>query len=347
MSDSRPRSSAKRKRLLSSSRPRILPGASATFRTQLSSRHTRSLIRTHHIIQKQLHRAQTTGDALSVSSLGAKLASTGGLQAYQAASKAGQSAQRGGDSSNVLVEWLHQAGFRSTSKGSLNGSSSSEALSHNAQLEQSQNSGLKLLEVGALSLKNACVTSGLFEDVERIDLHSTTPGIMQQDFMARPVPKTAGQRELQGFDVVSLSLVVNYVPDAAGRGEMLARVSSFLRLSRLQGSQKVAVKRYEKNDQEVDYTDVEAKTVVRDWCPGLFLVLPAPCVTNSRYMNEERLEAMMQALGYSVMKRKMSAKLVYYYLHFEGNQDVAANPTFAKRQVRKGGTRNNFTIILQ
>ena len=176
-----------------------------------------------------------------------------------------------------------------------------------------------MLEVGALRTDNACSKSGIF-DVTRIDLHSQNPGIRQQDFMEMPVP-TPKERETDGFDIVSLSLVVNYIGDAGGRGEMLSRVAQFLRTQK----------------QEVG---------AEEFIPGLFLVLPASCVNNSRYLNEERLEEMMQALGYVKVRRKMSMKLVYYFWRCEGKVKLARKG-FRKEEVRQGGSRNNFAIVLR
>ncbi|KAL8684144.1 MAG: hypothetical protein Q9224_006575, partial [Gallowayella concinna] len=229
--------------LLSHTRP-----ASAKKKASLSSKATRSLIRKHHTLQKQLQSALLNGDDVSAETLRAELAASGGLQKYQEASMQGQSSERGGDSSKVLMGWI------------------SELLSkekHGA-IERGR---LRMLEVGALKVDNACSRSGML-DTTRIDLHSQHPDIQTQDFMdmPKPSPETISR---DGFDIVSLSLVVNYVGDAVARGEMLKRVSSFLR-----------------SDKQGGVGNDEAQTVL----PALFLALPAPCVTNSRYMDEERLE---------------------------------------------------------
>ena len=177
----------------------------------------------------------------------------------------------------------------------------------------------RMLEVGALRTDNAYSKSGMF-DVTRIDLQSREPGIEQQDFMARPVP-TVEERKAEGFDVVSLSLVLNYVGDAVGRGEMLRRVAQFLRKQNLEAG-------------------------LGEFLPGLFLVLPASCVTNSRYLDEEKLEEIMRALGYIQVKRKLSLKLVYYHWKYEGEAE-GVRRVFEKEEVKHGGSRNNFTIVLR
>ena len=181
------------------------------------------------------------------------------------------------------------------------------------------NKKFKMLEVGALQVDNACSRSGVF-DMERIDLHSQHPKILEQDFMQRSLPEV-GRLEEEGFDIVSLSLVVNYVGDPVQRGDMLKRVGRFLRMGG-------------------DGTGWE-----REFSPGLFLVLPSPCVSNSRYLDEETLGEIMAALGFKMTRRKLSRKLVYYYWKWEGGID-GAKPS-GKRKVRRGGGKNNFAIVLR
>ena len=86
---------------------------------------------------------------------------------------------------------------------------------------------LRLLEVGALRVDNACARSGWFK-MEQIDVHSQHRLIKEPDFMQIPIP-VAQETADDGFDIVSLRLVVNFVADAAGRGAILSRVSSFFR----------------------------------------------------------------------------------------------------------------------
>lgn len=277
---------------LSSGRP---PNATKP-KASLSSQATRTLIRTHHQLNKRLESAKAKGDHAEAEQLRGRIEELGGLKSYQQASIQGQSNDRGGDSSTVLMTWL-------------------QPLNQDLSLNEPR---LKLLEVGALSTKNACSRSGYF-DVERIDLNSQAEGILQQDFMQRPLPKDDKDK----FDIISLSLVVNYVPDAAGRGEMLRRTRHFLDMT--QHAQK--------------------SPEVQSIFPALFLVLPAPCITNSRYMDEARLNAIMQAFGYRLLQRKQTAKLVYYLWHLSQSA-VPRALHFPKKEVNPGVTRNNFSITL-
>ncbi|KAI4258846.1 MAG: hypothetical protein LQ352_001057 [Teloschistes flavicans] len=298
----------KRPKLLSHTRPPSFNKAPS-----LSSQATRSLIRKHHTLQKQIHTARNGGDSANAEQLEHELASSGGLQKYQQASLQGQSSSRGGDSSKILMEWLHPTISPPPS------SSSSRASALNLEREK-----LKMLEVGALKIDNACARSGIF-DVSRIDLRSQHSDIETMDFMEMDVPNDE-DGEGEGYDIVSLSLVVNYVGDPVGRGEMLRRVSRFLRFDNL-------------------CEEEDGLVAGRGLFPSLFLVLPAPCVMNSRYLDEGRLEVMMGSLGFVRVRRKVSKKLVYYLWRYEGGAKVGVD--FKKQEIRPGGARNNFAIVLQ
>jgi 25S rRNA (adenine2142-N1)-methyltransferase len=168
----------------------------------LPSKVTREIIQRHHQAGKQLAVALKAGDRSKADIIERQIEERGGLRLYQNASIMGQSVERGGDSSRVLVRWLTAYELKGDGRK------------------------LKMLEVGALSTTNACSKAGLFE-MTWIDLNSQGSEIQQQDFMRRPLPTSDEQR----FDAISLSLVVNYVSDPIGRGDMLRRTTDFLRLS--------------------------------------------------------------------------------------------------------------------
>ena len=272
-------------------------------------------------MQKQIRQALSSGDNTLASSLQSQLDASGGLGAYQLASIQGQSRERGGDSSTVLVDWLHNA----------------LPSSHSGRSRSRLN--LRLLEVGALRADNACSRSGLFDVVERIDLNSQHPSIKQQDFMLRPVPQNDAERIESGFDVVSLSLVVNYVADAGERGRMLRRVSEFLR-------DKIDTTSHSDDGKGGTSGKEAVLEGTQSFFPGLFLVLPAPCVLNSRYLDEVRLGAIMQSLGFKLVISKVSQKLVYHYFRYDSSQEKVTSASFGKKEVRKGSSRNNFAIVL-
>ena len=299
-----------KRRLLSASRPKAINSCDTA---KPSSQASRALIRKYHALGKQLTQAQSVNDNDRATSIQAEIQGLGGLSSYQRASIAGQSLERGGDTSKLLMRWLVPVMAASDSHNRIG-----------KQTEDSAGPKLRLLEIGALKLDNACAKSGLFE-MERIDLQSQYRGIKQQDFMERPKPSSEAALVKEGFDVISLSLVLNFVPDMAARGAMLKRVAKFLRPNR---------KDYKVNDAQ------------HRLFPSLFLVLPAPCVLNSRYMDEERLEAIMKGLGYALVNRKVSSKLASSLWRYEGRQE-ATSASFRKEQIRRGSGRNNFAITLR
>ncbi|KAJ3348844.1 hypothetical protein GGF32_005928 [Allomyces javanicus] len=177
---------------------------------------------------------------------------------------------------------------------------------------------LSLLDVGALEGPVAyrkVQSRGLLGDILSIDLNPQSPAVLRADFFQFPtapcrssspkswkdefdfteylapvadaahadpacfpgtgVPKTARQT----FDVVSLSLVVNFLPTSAARGAMLAK----------------AIRHLDPNGARFVY-----------------LVLPRACVANARYMDAARLhgEVMMKGLGARLVAERESAKLV-------------------------------------
>ena len=306
----------KRPKSLSHGRPPILSKHNDLARS-LTSKATRTLIRTHHRLQKQRAAALRAGDKVKAAELSKAIDDNGGLELYQAASIKGQSAERGGDSSRVLVQWLKERGtFTGGQSTRSDFTESDREVTGNHKEKIKEPFQLKVLEVGALSPLNAI--SGLPGlNITCIDLHSQHPAIETQDFMERPIPNSDEEK----FDIISLSLVLNYVPDAVARGEMLRRTCKFLRLG--------------KQSKEAE----ENSTI-----PALFLVLPAPCVMNSRYLTEEHLTLIMNTLGFVLMHNKLSAKLVYYLWRY---QSGGTHKPVPKKILRAGGNRNNFCVILE
>ena len=92
----------KRNVKLSSGRPPNVTKPQAS----MSSQATRKLIRTHHTLNKKLETAKSKGDDAEAAQVQAEIEKLGGLKAYQQASIQGQSIDRGGDSSMVLMKWL-------------------------------------------------------------------------------------------------------------------------------------------------------------------------------------------------------------------------------------------------
>jgi 25S rRNA (adenine2142-N1)-methyltransferase len=255
---------------------------------------------------------------------------------------------------------------------------------------------LRVLEVGALSTDNALNIPGI-TTVRRIDLRSSGPGIEEVDFMDLPVPRgsssssSAEQMSLGGargargggyfYDVLSLSLVLNYVPDAMARGEMLKRTTLFLRRSsppvvpvpvvpvpvgspRLPSSSTSSPSASASPSSSSDEQQSDGNSWTDDAAsvppppppllqlPCLFLVLPAPCLLNSRYLTVEHLAAMLNSLGYCLVRAKTTRKLYYSLWCYDGPgaRDewvrTGGQTVFKKREINPGGGRNNFCIVL-
>ncbi|KAF2273760.1 uncharacterized protein EI97DRAFT_143041 [Westerdykella ornata] len=270
------------------------PPAAKREKEHMSSKQTRTIIRTHHRLQKELAAALRSGDIRLADEINTKIEKNGGLKVYQAASKLGQSKSRGGDSSKVLVEWLKKAEIIGAK-------------------EDASSAPYRLLEVGALSTENEISKYPRTIHVKRIDLNSQGPGIQQQDFMERPLPASDDDK----FDIISLSLVLNYVPEPVGRGEMLKRIGSFLRQPHNRRSSML---------------------------PALFLVLPLPCVANSRYLDEDALLRMMRNLGFILEEKKNTLKLCHYLFSWTGKSD---NKRAQKKLIRDGPGMNNFCIVIE
>lgn len=215
-----------------------------------------------------------------IGKIDAEISKRGGLETYQTASTLGQS--RGGDSSKKLIEWLTLMKYKNERE-------------------------LTALEIGCLSSKNQISTSNFFDKITRIDLRSQEPGlILEQDFMKRPLPSLDDDK----FDLISCSLVINFVPTVLERGQMLIRIRKFL-----------------KSKHSL-----------------LFLVLPLPCVANSRYFDNGRLTEIMGSLGFSKLQY-YEAKKVAYWL-WEWNGETIASRKFDKKEIHSGSKRNNFCIVI-
>ncbi|KIS71311.1 25S rRNA (adenine2142-N1)-methyltransferase [Mycosarcoma maydis] len=252
-----------------------------------------------HTLLKQLEQAKTAADKDEIQ---AGLDSLGGLAQYQAWSLTGSA----------------KAGQTPTSKWCM------EALAtvykHDRDLPK-----FRVLDVGAIT--GTAYEKYRWVDATYIDLHPQGDNVQKYSFFEFPVPTDTKQR----FNMVALSLVINFVGDVRKRGEMLRHVHKYL----------------------PDNQDT----------PGFcFLVLPLSCLTNSRYMNQSHLRAILSSLGFNVVKQSDSNKLSRWLLQrkpLKERQEAAANngnaaaasdewdgTVFKKRDINPGKDRNNFAIVV-
>ncbi|OAL35518.1 hypothetical protein AYO20_05137 [Fonsecaea nubica] len=432
---------------LKSTRPPLLLGSSRTLPTttttkttvptaaaaplSLSSKHTRALINAHHLLQKRLARARARDDVDQVREIEAQIAAQGGLRSYQLASRTGQSAERGGDSSRVLVRWLEgelkwrkdalrrsrresrvkEGRVSRTQKprrrepqhdddddddgedGDDDEEGSEDEDQGEGEADDSDGHGndghalgthdppptvspIRILEIGALSTQNALNVKGVTR-VRRIDLRSSAEGIEEMDFMQLPLPgegvarnhggKDAvrdgeqppqeGEGEGEGYyDVLSLSLVLNYVPDARQRGAMLKRTTLFFAPSSPSPSPPSSPSSHPSSQPHSQpHAQPPAPTPTpTQLLPCLFLVLPSPCLHNSRYLTPPHLAAILNSLGYRHLHTKTTRKLHYSLWRFDGSgardewiRGGGDDTVFKKREINPGGGRNNFCIVLE
>ncbi|SMN19556.1 similar to Saccharomyces cerevisiae YBR141C BMT2 Putative S-adenosylmethionine-dependent methyltransferase [Maudiozyma saulgeensis] len=226
-----------------------------------------------------------------------ELADEKGLSNYQMASRMGQDVKRGGDSSKILIKWMKE-------------------LDDTQEKNHDERKTMTALEIGSLSKQNKISTSGIFNPVVRIDLNNSNDqeGIIRQDFMERPIPHNDNDK----FDLISCSLVLNFVPTPLERGQMCRRFKFFLK----------------NNSNNTRY---------------IFIVLPLPCLSNSRYITPERFHDMMLSLGYEKLRYQEAKKVCYALYQWDKNlenEETQKKRFMTKRQCRDGPKMNNFNILL-
>ncbi|KAF7322680.1 25S rRNA adenine-N(1) methyltransferase [Mycena chlorophos] len=269
----------KRKTPVTSSRP----SASASSSKPEASR---SVIRKYHVLLRKQSalEAHPTSDKKDIQNVRRQLDQLGGLENYQRMSAIGQGNDRGGGSEKVAISWLKEI--------------------LKPPLESPRRD--RLLEVGALKPDNYSPCRSWI-DTTPIDLHSRHPDILEQDFLLMDQAENQ-----ERWDIISLSLVLNFVPDARDRGQMLRLAHQFLVPEGL-----------------------------------LFLALPLPCVSNSRYLTVEHLTALMAAAGFQQLKERWKAGGKMIYLLYTKTSATDSSLDLTKKTVlRTGANRNNFCILL-
>lgn len=210
--------------------------------------------------------------ASKLEELDSKLDKLGGINAYQKASKLGESRSGGFNSAKWVIKKLKEIKFRGDGK-------------------------IRLLDVGALACN---YTKYAWIDCTAIDLNPQNSLVIKADFLTLPT-------HVQ-YDVVVLSLVINFEGDATRRGDMLKLCTKIVR--------------------KHGY---------------LFIVLPLPCVQNSRFLDKELFASMAESLGFAITSQHCSKRLYFVMLKNNGNVSVQS---FPRQTVRTGGGHNNFAIIL-
>ncbi|ORY03630.1 hypothetical protein K493DRAFT_276443 [Basidiobolus meristosporus CBS 931.73] len=241
---------------------------------------TAQIIRRYHVLNKEVEK---TSDPDKISELKNEMEKLGGLELYQRASVLGASKTRGGDTSKWLVQELAKIGIPDEVK-----------------------TNITLLDIGALSSENYKKQSAWIKTTS-IDLNPRDSNIIKQDFLEMEAPNKDSNR----FNIVCLSLVVNFVGDPLKRGIMIAKTRDFLLPSGY-----------------------------------LFFVVPLPCVTNSRYLNHEYLQEFMANLGFQQVSCHFAKKLAYYLFRLGKPAKTIQEKFHRKNLVNDGPGRNNFSMTL-
>ena len=191
-----------------------------------------------------------------------------------------------------------------------------------------------LLEVGALKPDNYASCSPWITTTP-IDLRSRHPSIIEQDFLAMDVNEHA-----EKWDLVSLSLVVNFVPEPKDRGNaFLMACLAALNIGRTHArtGTRIPAPVWPALSR---CGFVGAHTAVG----SLGLQLPLPCVENSRYMSSAHLASLMAAVGFVEVEWREGRKMAYWLYRKTG--PGLGGDEFRMKRVCRVGRRNNFCILL-
>lgn len=189
--------------------------ASASSKTSSSPNSSRRLIRQFHVLLKQQTKLRSLDSgpqsSASLADVERKIEALGGLKAYQRMSQIGQGNDRGGGSEKVLVAWLREMGVLGAAcTEKLRWVKPAKAFERSMKPHHGM---FRLLEVGALKPDNykSCAT---WIDATPMDLHSQHPSIMEQDFLLMDEAENH-----ERWNIISLSLVLNFVPEPKDRGK--------------------------------------------------------------------------------------------------------------------------------
>lgn len=155
------------------------------------------------------------------------------------------------------------------------------------------------------------------------------PHVLKYDFFDYPVPE-------KPFDVVALSLVINFEGSLTRRGELL------LLAAKSPGSLLTSVVA-----DSLSPTGEMLRHAHKYLKPTgmLYIVLPLPCLVNSRYCTHDRFESILKSTGWKTVRQHDSAKLTYFLCARIG--DGRGDELVWKREeVRSGVHRNNFCIVV-
>eukprot|EP00033_Pygsuia_biforma_P003227 GCRY01003539.1.p1 GENE.GCRY01003539.1~~GCRY01003539.1.p1 ORF type:complete len:263 (+),score=28.81 GCRY01003539.1:129-917(+) len=242
---------------------------------QIKKKESREIIMKYHTLQKQLDQALDDKEKQKIQS---QLEELGGIRVYQDASVDGHTRR---SSHFNAAKWVV------------------DRLKAHQLLSKEKK--LNLLDVGSL-----CNHFSNFPNdftVFAIDLEPRHPSVQKADFFDLNL-------ENDSFDVIVLSLVVNFVGTKEKRGEMLKRSAAAL-------------------------------------CEGghLFSIMPRPCFENSRYITNDLFIQLCVSLDLFLLEQKHTTKLSFHVFEKSVKREHSSL-TRSTKIMRSGGNRNNFNIVL-
>lgn len=198
----------------------------------------------------------------------------------------------------------------------------------------------RLLEVGALKPDNYRAYSSWIHCTP-MDLRSRHPSIVEQDFLLMDQDEHKDK-----WDVISLSLVLNFVAEPKDRGQLHLVVQEIWKLIRDLGRM-LFMARNMLSHKGLLFLVVSSPHPA---ITSIYLQLPLSCVLNSRYLTLDHLNEIMAAIGLVELKTqwKKGGKMTYWLYQKVGTDPPQNFPTtgLKKKIVLREGNRNNFSILL-
>ena len=155
------------------------------------------------------------------------------------------------------------------------------------------------------------------------------------------------------WDVLSLSLVLNFVPDPRERGTKIwpTQIPSTSDIFREDVTVGSFVSRCFTHAHRLLVRDGSCRSASashRELATDDLVQLPLPCVQNSRYFTLEHFEGLMKCVGFERVKERwrVGGKMGYWLFRKVDPISLEEDAYGRKSVLRSGRTRNNFAILL-
>jgi len=128
-----------------------------------------------------------------------------------------------------------------------------------------------------------------------------------------------------GFDVISLSLVINFVGDPNQRGDMIKKAYHLIQ-SHLQ----------------VSFDNTLTSSANTGFGGFLYVVIPRSCILNSRYLDQNHYLDLFQICGFQLITSKYSSKLAFHIFRRQ-----TTTPQITKEAIRRPKKTNKRRTVPQ